>query len=95
MIKEDNKVICEEQRVLEGYVYTYRLILHSARKYSSFGMPLYSLSVAMRDSSGKSTHAETKEIFSEEIKARRFFDKLVRNLATPIDLAYIIEDEFT
>ena len=43
---------------------------------------------------GKTTTARSGELFSEEKKALAFFEKLVRNLATPIDLAYIVEDEF-
>ena len=43
---------------------------------------------------GKRWNAKTRELFSEGNKAKAFFDKLVRNLATPIDLAYIVEDEF-
>ena len=43
--------------------------------------------------SGKRSHGRTTELFSDLKKAVRFFEKLVANLATPIDLAYIVEDE--
>ena len=87
--------IAEEKRMLDGIIYTYRLLLNDKLKYSSFGLPLYSIEVEMEDvKCGGVTSARSGEIFSEEEKAVCFFDKLVRNLATPIDLAYIVEDEF-
>ena len=96
MLMEDNKIIDEETRVLDGYAYTYRLILHSERKFSTIGIPLYSISVTMTEiGTDKSTSARTKEIFSDVKKAKAFLMKLARNYATPIDLLYIVEDEFT
>lgn len=93
--KENGYSVTEERRVLDGVLYTYRLILHTDRKYSSFGLPLYSVEVEMEDlNSKKASCARTRELFSEGDKAKAFFDKLVRGLATPIDLAYIVEDEF-
>ncbi len=93
--KENCYKVIEEKRALDGILYTYRLILHTDRKYSSFGLPLYSVEVEMEDiKSKKASCAKTRELFSEGEKAKAFFDKLVRNLATPIDLAYIVEDEF-
>ena len=47
------------------------------------------------DPEGDTTSAETRELFADIGKAVSFFDKLVRNLATPIDLAYIVEDEIS
>lgn len=87
--------IMEETRMLDGIIYTYRLLLNDRLKYSSFGLPLYSVEVDMENvKCGKTTTARSGELFSEEKKALAFFEKLVRNLATPIDLAYIVEDEF-
>ena len=87
--------INEQTRMLDGIIYTYRLLLNDSLKYSSFGLPLYSIEVDMENvKSGKVTKARSGDLFSEERKATAFFNKLVRNLATPIDLAYIVEDEF-
>lgn len=89
------RCINEEKRMLDGIIYTYRLLLNEDFKFSSFGLPLYSIEVEMDDvKCGKATKARSGELFSEHEKAQAFFDKLVRNLATPIDLSYIIEDEF-
>ena len=87
--------VLKETRESCGVVYTYTLILHEDKKLTSIGIPLYSIRVDMTViATGKHTSAQTREIFADEEKARAFFDKLVRNLATPIDLAYIVEDEF-
>ena len=42
---------------------------------------------------GMSSAAEIKDVFANLDKANRFVDKLARNLATPIDLPYVLEDE--
>ena len=87
--------IKEEMRTLDGVVYTYKLLINESFRYSSIGLPLYSIEVEMEDvKCEKTTKARSGELFSEERKALAFFKKLVRNLATPIDLAYIVEDEF-
>ncbi len=87
--------IIKETREADGIIYTYTLMLHEDIKLSTIGIPLYSISVEMTVlANGVTTSATTKELFADEDKARAFFDKLVRNLATPIDLAYILEDEF-
>ena len=87
--------IIKETREADGIVYTYTLTLHEDKKLTSIGIPLYSISVDMTVlATGRTTSAKTRELFSDEEKARAFLDKLIRNLATPIDLAYIVEDEF-
>ncbi len=86
-------IICKE-RVCDGVLYTYKLILNDDTRLTSIGIPLYSISIDMTViESGKHTSAHTKEIFSDEEKALAFLDKLVNGLATPIALAYIVEDE--
>lgn len=87
--------IKREVREVDGIIYTYTLTLHGDTRLTSIGIPLYSISVDMTViKTGKHTNAHTRELFADEDKALSFFDKLVRNLATPIDLAYIVEDEF-
>ena len=93
--KEEKTCISEEKRVADGMIYTYRLFRNESLKYSSFGLPLYSIEVEMENvKCERVTRAHTGELFSEEKKAVAFFEKLVRCLATPIDLSYIVEDEF-
>ena len=77
----------------ESNTYSYELVMKENEKLSGYKMPLYSIKVGFTDENGSKTEAEVKELFADPGKALLFFDKLVRNLATPIDTAYIIEDE--
>ena len=77
----------------DGYVYNYTLVKRESRRVVSFRIPLYSIKIELTDPNGKKTEAESHDIFSDLGKAIVFYDRLVRNLATPIDLAYVIEDE--
>ena len=47
----------------------------------------------MIDSDGKETYASCDSAFSDIGLALLFYGKIVRGLATPMDLAYIYEDE--
>ena len=86
-------ILKEEERRLEGCTLKYRLSCETSRKVSSFGLRLYSIRIELSD--GESvTSSDAKEIFSDGGKAVCFFNKLVNELATPLDLAYILEDDF-
>lgn len=87
--------IRKEEKFEAGYVYRYILNMEESVRVASYRLPLYSITVELTDKDGKTTSADTKEIFADLGKALSFFDKLVRNLATPIDLAYIVEDEIS
>lgn len=76
-----------------GYVYTYTLIKRESRRISSFRIPLYSIKIELSNPAGEKTEALSHDLFSDLGKAIVFYDRLVRNLATPIDLAYVVEDE--
>lgn len=79
---------------MDGIEYRYELTRRENTNVAGYGIPLYSVAVVMEfKESGKRSHGRTTELFSDLGKAARFFDKLVKNLATPIDLAYIVEDE--
>ena len=96
IMTEGKLCIRKEVRITELAIYTYKLILNTKLRYSSFGLALYSVEISMESViNGSTSEAKSGELFADEKKALLFFDKLVRNLATPIDLAYIIEDEFT
>jgi len=47
----------------------------------------------MTDKDGSVTSASVDDAFCDAGQALIFYDKVVRNLATPIDLSYIFEDE--
>ena len=87
------KVLRKEERTKDGFSYTYELTMREGNEVISFRLPLYSIRITMKDTDGKCREAEAKDIFSNYFKAQRFFDKIVRNLATPIDLGYVVEDE--
>lgn len=90
-----DRVIRREERQDTGYVYSYELIERKGDTTVDFGVSLYSIKVNMTDGEGKTRKSEARDVFSSKEKAVAFFDKIVRNLATPIDLKYIIEDEMT
>ena len=88
------KTVRTEVRRVDGIEYRYELTERENTSVAGFGLPLYSVAVMMEsEESGKRSHGRTTELFSDIKKAVHFFEKLVSNLATPIDLAYIVEDE--
>lgn len=86
-------VIRENELESGGAFYKYALIKKESRKITRYVVPLYSIEVKMTDENGKSTNAYVSDIFADVGKALVFYDKLVKNLATPIDLSYVLEDE--
>ena len=86
--------IREETRMQDGIIYTYTLLMSESKSFSSYRIPLYSIKVEMIQSDGTVTQSESNKIFADLGIATDFFEKMVKNLATPIDLPYVIEDEF-
>jgi len=76
-----------------GVFYSYKLTSRENRNHASFKIPLYSILVSMTDKDGSVTSASVDDAFCDAGQALIFYDKVVRNLATPIDLSYIFEDE--
>ena len=93
--KMARRVVRQDVKFDRGYTYVYTLSVSESGRVASYKLPLYSISVELTDPEGDTTSAETRELFADIGKAVSFFDKLVRNLATPIDLAYIVEDEIS
>ncbi len=93
--KNIDTTIRTERRESDGIGYKYELLMHKSSRVASYGIPLYSISVEMQHSDGEVTNASTSEVFADAGKAIDFFEKLVNNLATPIDLPYIVEDELS
>ena len=90
------KTVRTEVRRVDGVEYRYELTEKENTSVAGFGLPLYSVAVMMEfEETGKRSQGKTTELFSDISKAGRFFEKLVSNLATPIDLAYIVEDELS
>ena len=88
-----NSAVRTEIREKDGIYYRYDLIMQESLATASYGIPLYSISVEMQGENGDATKATTKEVFADAGLAINFFEKLVYNLATPIDLPYVVEDE--
>ena len=86
-------VLKSEMREADGALYRYVLIMSESNKVASFKLPLYSIEIEMTDADGDVTNARTRELFADVGKALSFFKKLVDNLATPLNLPYIVEDE--
>lgn len=77
------------------YIYRYELIMKQGEGVASWRIPLYSIKVYMTDEDGNTTEGDVKDVFADVGKAVIFYEKIVRNLATPIDLIYTLEDEIT
>lgn len=92
--KTDEQIIRTETCEADGYRYTYRLFTRESRATASFRLPLYSIRVTLLSPEGKETEAELTDVFADPGRAILFFDHVRENLATPIDLPYIFEDEF-
>ena len=86
-------IIRREECREDGYTYSYELIMKESGRVASYRIPLYSVRVKMTDRDGIESESEIKDAFADAGRAIVFFEKVVRNLATPIDLAYILEDE--
>ena len=91
--KLDDNVVIKEHRECDGYSYTYELILREGSSTVDWKLPLYSIRVSMSDTDGNQSQRTAKDVFTDKRKAERLFRRLVKHLATPIDLGYVIEDE--
>lgn len=93
--KTQESVIRREIRSDGENEYCYELIIKESQRVASYKIPLYSIRVGMKNEVSEYTEAEVKDVFADPGKAIVFFEKLISNLATPIDLAYILEDEIS
>ena len=80
----------------DGFEYKYELTLSKGQGVASYGVPLYSISIEMlKIDTDELTRNGAVNLFSDFDIASDFFDRMIEGLATPIDLPYIIEDEFS
>ncbi|MBO5908130.1 MAG: hypothetical protein J6Q85_08300 [Clostridia bacterium] len=93
--KTVDSVVRREERSDGENSYVYELRVSQVKNASSYKIPLYSIHVYMTDCEGKTTNAKAKEAFADAGRAILFYEKVVRGLATPIDLAYVMEDEMS
>lgn len=87
MSKTVIKTIRTEVRRAFGNEYKYELIQSEA------DIPLYSIKIELKMITGSITKAESHGLIFDEGEAKMFFELLVDNLVTPINLPYVIEDE--
>ena len=86
-------VIRKDERRDDFNLYTYELTERSGNETASYRLPLYSVRVSMVDAYGNRSDGSLSDAFSDTAKALKFYEKIVKHLATPIDLAYVFEDE--
>ena len=91
--RTQTEVIRTREIEADGAKYLYELIMKKSKRVASYRLPLYSISVRMTDRDGNETDARITDVFSDIGKAMVFFQKIVDNLVTPIDLPYIFEDQ--
>ena len=91
--KIKDTVIRTDVREDGGYRYLYELVMRVSGELVSLRMPLYSVRVTLTDSQNRASTAEIRDAFADAGRAIIFYEKIVRNLATPIDLSYIHEDD--
>jgi len=92
-VKNTSRIIRTKEVKTTDADYTYTLFVNESDKVASYRLPLYSIHIRMIDNEGNETSSTVREIFSDFNKANRFFNRMIDNLATPIDLPYIVEDE--
>ena len=92
--KEETKTVVKSlTKECDGAKYTYTLYAAEGKRVACFGLTLYSVKIEMTGKDGESTVSELNDVFVDSKRAFRFYEKLVKNLATPIDLPYVFEDE--
>ena len=96
MRKQENKseIIRDTTRTEDGITYRYLLTASKSQKVASYNMPLYSISVMMTKDKN-TTENSIDDVFSDIGKALAFYEQISRNLATPIDLTYVLEDKIS
>ncbi len=77
----------------EDATYKYTLSMTESKRVASYRLPLYSIAIEMTLASGERSEVVAKDVFADVGKAVVFYDRMVENRATPLNLHYIIEDE--
>ena len=93
--RRKEKIIKTSVKECNGIKYTYNLTVTESERVASYGIPLYSITIEEHDEKGIVNEAFGKEIFADPGRALAFYDKLVKGAATPVDLPYILEEEYS
>ena len=87
--------IRKEIRVRDGCLYRYRLVMKENREPPYDRPPLYSIEAEMTTDEDITTTGQIRDVFIDPGKALAFFNLVLRNYVTPIDLPYIFEDSIS
>ena len=93
--KIKQKILKSNKINSDGIEYVYTLLENESDNVASYRLSLYSIRVEMTDIDGKHSYAEVNDVFCDVGKAILFYEMLIKNLATPIDLPYILEDKIS
>ena len=88
-----SEIIKEDRITRDGCDYHYTLECKKSTKVASYRLPLYSVKICFKGKEGDETECSSGELFTDVGRALVFYRRLVDNLATPINLPYIVEDE--
>ena len=91
-LRDEEKIIRSEIRENDGYQYRYELTVKNSKRFASFSLPLYSVSVKLSRDGEEISFSETNEIFADLGKATEFFELMQKHLVTPSELPYVLED---
>ncbi len=91
--KIKTSVIRNDSVINEGYEYNYCLYAKESNNVASYRMPLYSIHIELKTPEGDITERCAKDCFADIGKALVFYDRIVKNLITPMNLPYFMEDE--
>jgi hypothetical protein len=95
MNKSINKrLLRQDVRTSDGATYEYELTVATSTRVASYKIPLYSVKVRLT-LDGKVTEASLDDAFADVGKATVLYEMLVKNLVTPIDLPYVLEDRIS
>lgn len=88
------EIIRDVTKIDDGIIYRYILSARRSGKVASFQLPLYSIEAIMTKD-GEVTRNSLEDVFADVGKALCFFEHVSKNLATPIDLTYVLEDKIS
>ena len=93
--KTTEKIIKSSVKECGSTKYSYNLTVSESEHVASYGIPLYSVKIEEYDEGGLVNGAVVKEMFVDPGRALAFYDNLVRRLAGPVDLSYILEEDYS
>ncbi len=94
IVSNSKRKLKQVEIVCNGLKYRYGLYEFSAEKVASFKITLYEIKADM-ETEDRTESYQTGGLFVNLKKALGFFEFLTKNLATPKNLPYLVEDSFS